>query len=99
MLLYCSVGQRSNKWTASSFITVVLVGSFASARYTVDIPKDAIWVTNWDQLHEMAAKYPDAVLVSQYGGKSQRLRKSERWIFLDLTASAVTLDAFTLLFV
>jgi hypothetical protein len=39
-----------------------------SATYTVEIPKDAIWVKNWDQLHEMGAKYPDTALNEKYGG-------------------------------
>ncbi|KAF9772560.1 hypothetical protein IL306_009716 [Fusarium sp. DS 682] len=43
---------------------------FVSAKYTVEIPKDAIWVTNWDQLHEMAAKYQDTALVQKYGGNA-----------------------------
>ncbi|KAF4333484.1 hypothetical protein FBEOM_12692 [Fusarium beomiforme] len=47
---------------------VLLTGSFVSAKYTVEIPKDAIWVTDWDQLHEMGAKYPDTALVEKYGG-------------------------------
>ncbi|KAI5458362.1 hypothetical protein BGZ63DRAFT_393187 [Mariannaea sp. PMI_226] len=54
--------------TGSSFLTVLLTGSFVSAKYTVEIPKDAIWVTNWDQLYEMAAKYPDTGVVLKYGG-------------------------------
>ncbi|UPL02868.1 hypothetical protein LCI18_013802 [Fusarium solani-melongenae] len=52
----------------SSLLTALLTGSLVSAKYTVEIPKDAIWVTNWDQLHEMAAKYPDTALVEKYGG-------------------------------
>ncbi|WKT52651.1 hypothetical protein QSH57_003213, partial [Fusarium oxysporum f. sp. vasinfectum] len=54
--------------TGSSFLKVLLTGSFVSAKYTIKIPKDAIWVTNWDQLHEMGAKYPDTALVEKYGG-------------------------------
>ncbi|KAF4957015.1 hypothetical protein FGADI_3428 [Fusarium gaditjirri] len=54
--------------TGSSFLTVLLTGSFVSAKYTVEIPENAIWVTNWDQLHEMGAKYPDTALFEKYGG-------------------------------
>jgi L-2-hydroxyglutarate oxidase LhgO len=38
------------------------------AKYSIEIPKDVIWVTNWDQLHEIGANYPDTALVEKYGG-------------------------------
>ncbi|KAG4263778.1 hypothetical protein FPRO03_09054 [Fusarium proliferatum] len=37
-----------------------------SAKYTVEIPDDAVWVTNWDELH--AAPRFGGVLLPKYGG-------------------------------
>ncbi|CAF3473601.1 unnamed protein product [Fusarium graminearum] len=54
--------------TVSSVLAFLLAGGFVSASYTVEIPEDAIWVTSWDQLHEMAAKYQDTALEPKYGG-------------------------------
>ncbi|KAG5807957.1 hypothetical protein H9Q74_014461 [Fusarium xylarioides] len=36
------------------------------AKYTVEIPEDAVWVTNWDELH--AAPRFGGVLLPKYGG-------------------------------
>ncbi|EWG55282.1 hypothetical protein FVEG_17487 [Fusarium verticillioides 7600] len=47
---------------------VLLSGSFVRAKYSIEIPKDAIWVTNWVQLHEVGANYHDTALVEKYGG-------------------------------
>ncbi|UZP40448.1 hypothetical protein NXS19_008264 [Fusarium pseudograminearum] len=54
--------------TVSSVLAFLLAGGFVGASYTVEIPEDAIWVTTWDQLHEMAAKYQDTALEPKYGG-------------------------------
>ncbi|WKT43651.1 hypothetical protein QSH57_008487 [Fusarium oxysporum f. sp. vasinfectum] len=37
-----------------------------SAEYTVEIPDDAVWITNWDELH--AAPRFEGVLLPKYGG-------------------------------
>ncbi|KAG4274426.1 hypothetical protein FPRO04_09384 [Fusarium proliferatum] len=50
----------------SSLLTTLLAGSIASAKYTVEIPDDAVWVTNWDELH--AAPRFGGVLLPKYGG-------------------------------
>ncbi|KAF5685747.1 ankyrin protein [Fusarium denticulatum] len=50
----------------SSLITTLLAGSMVNAKYTVEIPEDAVWVTNWDELH--AAPRFGGVLLPKYGG-------------------------------
>ncbi|KAF5636893.1 ankyrin protein [Fusarium sp. NRRL 25303] len=50
----------------SSLLTTLLAGSTVSAKYTVEIPDDAVWVTNWDELH--AAPRFGGVLLPKYGG-------------------------------
>jgi len=50
----------------SSLLTTLLAGSIVSAKYTVEIPDDAVWVTNWDELH--AAPRFGGVLLPKYGG-------------------------------
>ncbi|EXK43376.1 hypothetical protein FOXG_15288 [Fusarium oxysporum f. sp. lycopersici 4287] len=50
----------------SSLLTTLLAGSMVSAKYTVEIPDDAVWVTNWDELH--AAPRFEGVLLPKYGG-------------------------------
>ncbi|RBA10433.1 hypothetical protein FPRO05_05022 [Fusarium proliferatum] len=50
----------------SSLLTTLLAGSMVSAKYTVEIPDDAVWVTNWDELH--AAPRFGGVLLPKYGG-------------------------------
>ncbi|PTD05056.1 hypothetical protein FCULG_00000103 [Fusarium culmorum] len=54
--------------TVSSVLLFLLAGSIVSAKYNVEIPGDAVWVTSWGQLHEMAAKYQDTALEPKYGG-------------------------------
>ncbi|KAH7222590.1 uncharacterized protein BKA55DRAFT_546102 [Fusarium redolens] len=50
----------------SSLFTTLLAGNVVSAKYTVEIPEDAVWVTNWDELH--AAPRFEGVLLPKYGG-------------------------------
>ncbi|KAF4417042.1 hypothetical protein FACUT_12520 [Fusarium acutatum] len=50
----------------SSLLTALVTGSVVSAKYTVKIPDDAVWVTNWDELH--AAPRFGGVLLPKYGG-------------------------------
>ncbi|KAF5581270.1 ankyrin repeat domain-containing protein [Fusarium pseudocircinatum] len=50
----------------SSLITTLLAGSMVNAKYTVEIPEDAVWVTNWDELQ--AAPRFAGVLLPKYGG-------------------------------
>ncbi|KAL3593240.1 hypothetical protein FPOAC2_07535 [Fusarium poae] len=54
--------------TISTIIAIMVTGRFVTCDYTVEIPDDAVWVTDWDQLHEMAAKYQDTALEPKYGG-------------------------------
>ncbi|KAF5642250.1 uncharacterized protein FTJAE_3725 [Fusarium tjaetaba] len=49
-----------------SLLTTLLAGSMANAKYTVEIPEDAVWVTNWDELQ--AAPRFAGVLLPKYGG-------------------------------
>ncbi|RBR24680.1 uncharacterized protein FIESC28_02453 [Fusarium coffeatum] len=50
-----------------SIFAAAFAGTLASAEYTVDIPKDAIWVTSWDEFHAEAPKF-DQFLDEKYGG-------------------------------
>ncbi|SCO16926.1 related to ankyrin [Fusarium fujikuroi] len=50
----------------SSLLATLLSNSMVSAKYTVEIPDDAVWVTNWDELH--AAPRFGGVLLPKYGG-------------------------------
>ncbi|KAH7174050.1 uncharacterized protein B0J16DRAFT_351275 [Fusarium flagelliforme] len=50
----------------SSLFTTLLAGSMVNAKYTVEIPEDAVWVTNWDELH--GAPRFGGVLLPKYGG-------------------------------
>ncbi|KAF5247348.1 hypothetical protein FANTH_6439 [Fusarium anthophilum] len=50
----------------SSLLTTLLASSMVNAKYTVKIPVDAVWVTNWDELH--AAPRFRGVLLPKYGG-------------------------------
>ncbi|KAL5625738.1 hypothetical protein FOBRF1_000081 [Fusarium oxysporum] len=50
----------------SYLLTTLLAGSMVSAKYNVEIPDDAVWVTNWDELH--AAPRFEGVLLPKYGG-------------------------------
>ncbi|KAF5987960.1 ankyrin protein [Fusarium bulbicola] len=50
----------------SSLLTTLLAGSMVSAKYTTKIPHDAVWVTNWDELH--AAPRFEGVLLPKHGG-------------------------------
>ncbi|KAF4991743.1 hypothetical protein FGRMN_7633 [Fusarium graminum] len=56
------------KQTRFSLLIAFLASDLMSSKYTVEIPKDVIWVKNWDQLHAMAARYQDTALVPKYGG-------------------------------
>ncbi|KAF5552252.1 hypothetical protein FNAPI_7167 [Fusarium napiforme] len=49
-----------------SLLTTLLAVSMANAKYTVEIPEDAVWVTNWDELQ--AAPRFAGVLLPKYGG-------------------------------
>ncbi|KAF5700852.1 hypothetical protein FMUND_14170 [Fusarium mundagurra] len=49
-----------------SLLATLLSGSMVSAKYSVEIPDDAVWVTNWDELH--AAPRFGGVLLPKYGG-------------------------------
>ncbi|KAF5974914.1 hypothetical protein FCOIX_7953 [Fusarium coicis] len=49
-----------------SLLNTLLAGSMASAKYTVEVPEDAVWVTNWDELQ--AAPRFAGVLLPKYGG-------------------------------
>ncbi|KAG7436911.1 hypothetical protein Forpi1262_v002268 [Fusarium oxysporum f. sp. raphani] len=50
----------------SSLLSTLLTSSMVSAEYTVEIPDDAVWITNWDELH--AAPRFEGVLLPKYGG-------------------------------
>ncbi|PNP86532.1 hypothetical protein FNYG_00234 [Fusarium nygamai] len=49
-----------------SLLATLFTGSMVNAKYTVEIPEDAVWVTNWDELH--AAPRFGGVLLPKYGG-------------------------------
>ncbi|KAM0080290.1 hypothetical protein ACKRZS_007550 [Fusarium odoratissimum] len=61
-----AVEVESSDMFVSSLLTTLLAGSMVSAEYTVEIPDDAVWVTNWDELH--AAPRFEGVLLPKYGG-------------------------------
>ncbi|KAK2130692.1 ankyrin repeat-containing domain protein [Fusarium oxysporum II5] len=70
-LLHCRIIGRTchqaiKMKLISSLLTTLLAGSMVSAEYTVEIPDDAVWVTNWDELH--AAPRFEGVLLPKYGG-------------------------------
>ncbi|CAF3443739.1 hypothetical protein QX201_007666 [Fusarium graminearum] len=50
-----------------SALAVAFAGTLASAEYTFDIPKDAVWVTSWDEFRAEAPKF-DQYLDEKYGG-------------------------------
>ncbi|EWY99924.1 hypothetical protein FOYG_03851 [Fusarium oxysporum NRRL 32931] len=61
-----AVEVESSDMFVSPLLTTLLAGSMVSAKYTVEIPDDAVWVTNWDELH--AAPRFEGVLLPKYGG-------------------------------
>ncbi|KAH7182385.1 uncharacterized protein B0J16DRAFT_343616 [Fusarium flagelliforme] len=52
---------------ALSILTAAFASTLAGAEYTVEIPKDAVWVTSWDEFHAEAPKF-DQYLNEKYGG-------------------------------
>ncbi|KAF4953952.1 hypothetical protein FGADI_5601 [Fusarium gaditjirri] len=62
------IQEALNGAGASSLFTTLLAGSMVNAKYTIEIPEDAVWVTNWNKLHA-AARF-ERVLFPQvkYGG-------------------------------
>ncbi|KAF4501856.1 Ankyrin repeat domain containing protein 50 [Fusarium agapanthi] len=65
--LYCrEVPNIDRRTIVSSLLATLLAGSMVSAKYTTEIPDDAVWVTNWDELQ--AAPRFGGVLLPKYGG-------------------------------
>ncbi|KAF5540016.1 ankyrin repeat domain-containing protein [Fusarium mexicanum] len=54
------------KMKLTSSLLTLITGSVVNAKYTTKIPEDAVWVTNWDELH--AAPQFGGVLLPKYGG-------------------------------
>ncbi|CAG7562605.1 unnamed protein product [Fusarium equiseti] len=52
---------------ALSILTAAFASTLAGAEYTVEIPKDAVWITSWGEFHAEAPKF-DQYLDEKYGG-------------------------------
>jgi hypothetical protein len=60
--------SRSNgRVIGSSLLAALFAGNLVNAKYTVQIPDDAIWVTTWEQYHADAPQFGKTVLY-KYGG-------------------------------